>query len=310
MNEEKITIGTEYQLNGLLTIPAAGAAPFPAVVLVHGSGPNDMNEKVGKNFPFRDLAEGLARQGIAAIRYDKRTCIYGKKLAKSGKLNNFTVKEETIEDAVFAANLLRKDSRIDPKKIFILGHSLGGMLAPRIDAEGGNFAGLIIWAGSPRKLEEILMEQQDEVLKTSNAIMKWIINRQIRKPREKFHKMYYMSDEEAIATPLFNKYNTVYYWKEMGEKSAVNYLKNLIKPVLVMHPGDDFHVSLEKDFEKYKELLMHNSNAVFKLYPGLNHLFMPTVYGDIKKFRKEYQKPQKVNENVINDIVNWIKTVK
>ena len=307
MNEEKIIIGTAYPLNGLLTIPQVGDAPYPAVVLVHGSGASDMNEKVGNNRPFRDLAEGLARHGIATIRYDKRPYAHGRELAKSGKLAEFTVKEEYIEDVVFAADLLRKDPRIDPERIFVLGHSLGGMLAPRIDAEGGNFAGLIIWAGSPRTLAEVLMEQQDEIAKTGNFFMRWLVNRQIKKTRELFHRMYDMTDEEAIATPLFGKHNTVYYWKEMGEKPAINYLTDLLKPIIVMHPSDDFHVSIERDFEKYKEILANHPNATFKLYPNLNHLFMPSIYGDINKARKEYKKAQKVEEYVINDIADWIK---
>ena len=313
MIEEKIVIGEKYPLNGLLTIPEAGSAPsvkteHPAIVLVHGSGPSDMNEKVGNVTPFKDLAEGLTKNGIAVIRYDKRTYSWGKELMLSPDAPNFTVWDETIEDAVLAANLLKKDKRINPDKVFILGHSLGGMLAPRIDAEGGNFAGLIIWAGSPRKLEEIMHDQQDDYLKSANRIIKWIAKKQIAKFREKFDKLYEMTDDEAKAAPFFGKYAKLYYMKEFGEKPAVNYLKNLTKPILVMHPSDDFHVSIEKDFEKYKEILSHNPNAVFKLYPGLNHLFMPTVYGDIKKAMKEYKKPQKVAEYVINDITDWIKS--
>ena len=308
MNEEKITIGTKYPLNGLLTIPETGNAPYPAVVLVHGSGPNDMNEKVGNVYPFKDLAEGLAKHGIATIRYDKRTLTHGKQLLKNPDLD-LTVKEETIEDAVFAADLLRKDLRINSQKIFVLGHSMGGMLAPRIDAEGGNFAGIIIWAASPRRLEEIMIDQQDDFLKTANPVVKWIAGRQIGKIREKFNRMYDMTDEEAKAAPLFDKHNKVYYLKECGEKPAINYLKNLTKPILVMHGEKDFHVSVEKDFNKYKEILANHQNAVFKLYPNLNHLFMPTVYGDIKKALKEYKKAQKVEEYVISDIIDWLKKV-
>ena len=193
---------------------------------------------------------------------------------------------------------------------FILGHSMGGMLAPRIDAEGGDFAGLIIWGGSPRRLEEIIIDQQEDFLKTANSIMRWIMRRQVGNIRTKFERMYSMTDEEAKTTPLFNKYSKVYYLKECGEKPAINYLENLVKPILVMHASADFHVSIEKDFEEYKRILSNHPNASFKLYPGLNHLFMPSVYGDIKKAMKEYKKVQKVEEYVINDIAEWIKSIK
>jgi dienelactone hydrolase len=307
--EEKIKIGTKYPLEGLLTIPMTGIGAYPAVILVHGSGPNDMNEKIGNVYPFKDLAEGLAKRGIATIRYNKRTFTYGKEMVMNGILD-LTVKEETIEDAIFAAELLKNEPSINPNQIFILGHSMGGMLAPRIDAEGGDFAGLIIWGGSPRRLEEIIIDQQEDFLKTANLIIKWIMSRQIGKIREIFERMYSMTDEEAKTTPLFNKYSKVYYLKEWGEKPAMNYLKDLVKPILIMHSSADFHVSIEKDFEEYKKILSNHPNASFKLYPGLNHLFMPSVYGDIKKATKEYKKVQNVEEYVIDDIAEWIKNVK
>ena len=154
MIEEKIVVGknTKYPLNGLLTLPADLTRTVPAVVFVHGSGASDMDENVGKLTPFKDLARGLARHGIASVRYDKRTFVHGFKMSRDKSLE-ITVKEETIEDAVLATQLLKKDRRIDPDRIFIIGHSMGGMLAPRIDAEGGDYKGLIIMAGSPRRLE-------------------------------------------------------------------------------------------------------------------------------------------------------------
>ena len=173
MTDEKIVIGvgTKYPLNGMLTIPDETNRLLPAVVLVHGSGPSNMDGNVGNNYPFKDLAEGLAERGIAVLRYDKRTFVYGKEMRND---TGVSVKEETIEDAILAANFLRKDSRIDGNKIFIIGHSMGGMLAPRIDAEGGNFAGIIIMAGSPRKLEEIIMSQNSDVLNSLNMFLKMI----------------------------------------------------------------------------------------------------------------------------------------
>ena len=180
MISEKITVGAggKYPLKGLLTLPDDTATPVPAVVLVHGSGSSNMDEKVGKLTPFRDLAEGLARHGIAAIRYDKRSYAHGLKMVLS-KGNPITVKEETIDDAILAAELLRSDRRIDPEKIFIIGHSMGAMLAPRIDAEGGNFAGLILLAGSPRKLEEIMADQVAESLASMKGLVRKIAEKHV-----------------------------------------------------------------------------------------------------------------------------------
>ena len=111
MKQERIIVGkeTKYPLNGLLTLPDDVSRPVPAVVFVHGSGASNLNERVGKLTPFKDLAEGLAKRGIAAIRYDKRSFTYGRKMLQE---KNITVKEETIEDAILATKLLRKDTRL------------------------------------------------------------------------------------------------------------------------------------------------------------------------------------------------------
>jgi dienelactone hydrolase len=107
-------------------------------VLVHGSGPQDRDETIGPNKPFRDLAWGLASQGIAVLRYEKRTKKHAMKLVLIK--NTITVKQETIDDALAAVALLRKTERIDPNRIFVLGHSLGGMLIPRIGARDPDVA--------------------------------------------------------------------------------------------------------------------------------------------------------------------------
>lgn len=305
MIEENIVLGagTEYPLNGKLTLPADASIPVPAVVLVHGSGPSNMDAKVGNNYLFKELAHGLAAQGIAVLRYDKRTFVHGKKMKHNTAI---TVKDETIEDAVLAAGLLRKDSRIDDKRIFVIGHSMGGMLAPRIDAEGGNFAGIIVMAGSPRTLEQIMMGQNDDVLHSLNKLLQFIAKKQIASLSAKLSNIYNLSDEEAKATKILGKYTRAYYFKEMGEHPASQYLHDLQKPILIVQGDKDFHVSVEKDFNGYKQLMSGKSNATFKLYPGLNHMFMPYVYDQILKARQEYKRPQHVDPQVIQDIAAWI----
>ena len=307
MIEEKIIIGSKYPLDGLLTFPDTGDAPFPAVVLVHGSGPNDMDEKVGNCYCFKDFAAGFANRGIASIRYNKRTKTYGKQMVKSPDASSMTVWDETIEDALFATDMVKNDPRIDAENVFIAGHSMGAMLAPRIDAEGGNYTGIILLAGSPRRLEEIIIEQQDNALKELNPVLRWIGNMQIKKIRAKLDNIYDLSDDEAKNTNFLGKYNKIYYLKEWGLKPSVNYLKDLTKPIFVLQGDKDVHVSVENDFNKYKEILGDRANASFKLYPGLNHLFMPSIYGSINKVMKEYKVPQKVEEYVVDDIANWVK---
>lgn len=304
MNCEKIIVGagTKYPLNGILTLPDAIREPVPAVVLVHGSGASNMNERVGKLTPFKDLAEGLARHGIASVRYDKRSFAYGRRMLKE---KNITVKEETIEDALRATKLLRKDDRIDRNRIFIVGHSMGAMLAPRIDAQGGNYCGLVLMAGSPYKLEEIILRQNEEAMSGLNKLLKIIAGRQVKKLKKTFDGLYDLTDEEAKRRK-FAGGTTLYYFKEMGEHAAPGYLKKLKKPLLILQGEQDFQATAKVDFAGYQTLLEGKPNVDFKLYPGLNHAFVPALHRDINKAQKEYAVERHIGDEVIGDIAGWI----
>ena len=306
MKQEAIIVGkgTHYPLNGLLTLPEDISAPVPAVVFVHGSGSSNMDEKVIRLTPFKDLAEGLAAHGIASIRYDKRSFAHGRKLLRD-KGSSLTVKEETIEDAVLATELLRKDKRIDPENIFIIGHSMGGMLAPRIDAEGGNYRGLVLMAGTPRKLEEVMLGQTRAIAEELPAFLRPLLKKQTEKLQRTFDGMYDLTDEQAQKKKVVGG-TTVYYFKEMGEHPAEQYLLNTDKPLLILQGEKDVQVKLDIDFAAYRELLKAKTNVTFRLYEGLNHAFVPAVCGKISKATKEFSKEQHIGENVIADIAGWI----
>ncbi len=121
--EESVMVGASPALPGTLTLPKH-AQRVPAIVLVHGSGPNDRDETIGVLKPFKDLAWGLGRRGIAVLRYDKRT-----RVAPAGVR---TEKEEVDDGAHAAVALLLARPEVDPTRIALLGHSQGGALAPRI----------------------------------------------------------------------------------------------------------------------------------------------------------------------------------
>lgn len=303
MIREKVIVGegTEYPLNGMLTIPETGG-PVPAVVMVHGSGSSNMDEKVLKLTPFRDLAEGLARHGIASLRYDKRSFAHGRKMLKAG---NITVKEETIEDAVLAVNMLKADPRIDHDDIYILGHSMGAMLAPRIDAEGGDVKGLVMMAGSPCRLEDIVIRQLGQA-EGCNPIIRGIVGLERKIFAGRFDGLYKMSDEEA-KKKKFAGGTTLYYFKEMGRKTAAGYLLESSKPVLIMQGGKDFQCLADVDFKGFQEQLAGRKNTEYKLYPYLNHCFVTALYDDITKASKEYSLERHIGEDVIKDIADFIK---
>ena len=304
MAEEKIIVGkgTEFPLNGILTLPENLEKPVPAVVFVHGSGSSNMDEKVMKLTPFKDLAEGLGKHGIASIRYDKRSFAHGRKMLKKGSL---TVREEVIEDAVLASEMLKNDPRIDSEKVFIIGHSMGAMLAPRIDFEGGNFKGLVLLAGTLDTLEEVLFRQLEEMKNGKSKIMAWVASAQDKKFRKSFENLYEISDEEAKKRKYAGGVD-LYYFKEMGLHRAADYLEKTEKPVLIMQGSRDLQVNVERDFGGYKRAFGKKDNFSFRLYEGLNHCFVPALYDDISKATKEFSKERHIGENVISDIAGWI----
>ena len=304
MKIEKLIVGegTQYPLNALLTLPDSPDGQVPAVVFVHGSGASDMDERVYKLTPFKDLAEGLAARGIASIRYDKRSFVYGRKMRKQ----LITVREETVDDAILAAKLLRRDARIDPDRVFIVGHSMGAMLAPRIDAEGGDFRGLILMAGTPFRLEEIVVRQLKQAGQSRGGVMKAIVRLEDRLFGRKLAGLYEMPDEEA-KKKKFAGSTTLYYFKEMGRKTAVDYILETDKPVLIMQGGRDFQVLAGEDFAAFQDRLKGMSNVEYRLYEDLNHLFVKGIYNDILKAGKEYKLEQHIGPEVPDDIAAFIK---
>jgi pimeloyl-ACP methyl ester carboxylesterase len=201
--------------------------------------------------------------------------------------------------------MLKSDPRIDKERIFILGHSMGAMLAPRIDSEGGDVKGLVMMAGTPYRLEDIFVRQLNQSLE-SRSIMKLIARIEDRIFTKKFDNLYSMSDEEA-KNKKFAGGTTLYYFKEMGRKTAADYLLENEKPVLIMQGGKDFQVLADDDYLKFKELLSDRRNTFFKLYPELNHIFVDAIYDDIGKVTKEYRTERHIGEEVTSDIADFIK---
>jgi dienelactone hydrolase len=303
MYSEKIQVAADpdYPLNGLLTIPDGNRDPLPAIVMVHGSGASNMDEKVLKLTPFKDLAEGLAKRGIASLRYDKRTFAHGRKCARQ---KDITVREETIDDALAALDLLKSDPRIDPERIYILGHSMGAMLAPRIGAAWGCARGLIMMAGTPFRLEDIVLRQLKQG-QSGNPLMRLILNAQYKKYARLFDGLYEMSDEESLRKKFAGNL-TLYYFKEMGQKTAVDYLLESDLPALILQGGKDFQVLENEDFVAFREQLKDRPGIEYKVYPELNHCFVNSLYSDILKASKEYGTERHIPEEVFDDIAAFL----
>lgn len=297
--ERDVTVGTgEWQLPGTLTIPK-GQGPFPAVVLVHGSGPNDRDETIGPDKPFKDLAWGLASRGIAVLRYDKRTKVYADKLASA---TNFTVKEETTDDAIAAVGLLRQTESVDPKRIFVLGHSLGGLLAPRIGQADPNITGLIILAGPTRPLEDLMVEQTQYIL-SLNGTPTPDDQKQLDALKQQVALIKELKPTDVVSPTTTILGAPVQYWLDLEAYQPADVASTLKMPILILQGERDYQVTLQ-DFQGWKDALSSHSNVQLKTYPDLNHLFMN---GTGKSTPAEYNVPGNVAVKVIDDIAAWVK---
>jgi dienelactone hydrolase len=295
--ETETTIGSgEWALPATLTVPA-GTGTVPAVILVHGSGPNDRDETVGASKPFKDLATGLASRGIAVLRYDKRTRVHAAKVAA---LRDFTVNQEVIEDVIEAVKASRAQPTIDPARVFVLGHSLGGMLVPRIATADPTIAGLIVMAGPARPLEEAIVAQSRYIAGADGTIS----------PDEQqgLDQAAALADSVRTLKPEDAKSGRMIsgapasYWLDLRGYDPPSAAMGVKRPMLILQGDRDYQVNPE-EFAKWKTALGSRRDVTFRSYAALNHLF---IAGTGPSLPAEYQVPGHVAEDVIRDIATWI----
>ena len=301
--EEAVTIGDVYPLAGILTIPNASEKP-PVVLLVHGSGASDKNETIYVNTPFEDLAHGLAEQGIATLRYDKRFYTYPDLATELGA--DMTLEDEVLEDVAFALALLANDSRVDPANIFVLGHSLGGGLTPYIASQNENVAGIISMAGTLKPLYEISYDQNKAIEQAAlDGDYDFLTTQTMKQQMKQVEKdiLILRDDLTDIPNDRILLGMSTGYQKSVKELAGENYIDELDLPILILQGDADFQVSADKDFKLWENTLASRTNVTLNLYDNLNHLMMES---NGKTDVSEYQSKGTVSLEVIDDIADFV----
>lgn len=299
MSERDITVGAEgFQLPGTLTVPkfatVAEARKVPCIILVHGSGPHDRDETIGPNKPFRDIAWGLAERGIAVIRYDKRTKTYGADCVPAGRVLDYDT--EVVDDVLSAVALAKTLPEIASDSIYVLGHSLGGTLAPRIAERSKELAGIIVLAGLARPFEDAVEEQTVYIMSLAPASAEAKMQfADLKEQLNNVRKLGTNAFDEQIPLPLNLPRS---YWEFANAYKPVSVAAKLKLPIFVLQGERDYQVTME-DFVFWRFGLWRNKNAFFKSYPKLNHLLQE---GSGKATPMEYSRASSVPAYVLNDL--------
>lgn len=290
----------KYKLPGTLTLPV-GVTNVPVVVWVQGSGPNDRDETIGPNKPFRDLAWGMAERGIASIRYDKRTFVYREKYASGGE---GTYDDETVDDALAAIILATRIEEVNPNQVYVAGHSLGAMLAPRIaERSEKELAGIIMIAGNARPIEELLVEQVTYLASLPEVPVTQAQVSEMKKQVDNLKRLGTSTFKEIIPLPL--GYSRL-QWEFSRSYKQVDVAKRLSLPMLILQGERDYQITME-DFRLWRAALSDKPNVAFKSYPVLNHLLQE---GEGKSSPAEYDVVGRVPAYFMDDIARWIKEKK
>ncbi|WP_142316314.1 alpha/beta hydrolase [Bacillus toyonensis] len=296
VDKEVVAGSGAFPLPGTLSVPK-GKGPFPVVILVQGSGATDQDETAFALKPFRDLAEGLASKGIAVLRYNKRTYEHGLKTQSSPF---YTVDKETTDDALLVTHFLKNEPLIDKNQIYILGHSQGGMMLPKMieKDQNQNIAGAIVMGGPARTIQDVVLDQ-----------FEYLFSIGAMKPDEyKFYK----SQFELLNDPNFSSQNppkgfylgSAVFWDSIRKVKAAEMSKEQKTPLLIIQGERDYQVQSKIEIPLWKEQLKERDNVDYRLYPKLNHFFTEGD-GELSK-PDEYYSPANIPEYVINDIATWV----
>jgi hypothetical protein len=266
------------------------------VIIIGGSGPTDRNGTVGPKQPYRDIAWGLSTNGIATLRYDKRTKVYGEKIIKEEI--EPTMQFEYIEDIFQAINFVSKMETVS--EIYLAGHSLGGIVTPYSGKKSESVDGIILLAAPARRLAQISLDQNKYF-----APLSGITEEQLTQIETLFGKLLdHELPPKTIIDPNANL-KASYYYDTYNYQTLVS-LEDFKKPVLVLQGEEDFQILMDKDFKVLKEKFSDKNNFTFRSFERLNHLFIETEPG-VFHTTEEYTKQGFVDEKVIETIVNWIK---
>jgi pimeloyl-ACP methyl ester carboxylesterase len=297
---QSATVETENCLmDAEITVPT-DAESVPGVILVHGSDPigaANMNLGGAGSRPFQDLAEGLASQGVAVLRYDRRSHACPNSLSNE----EWTLDAITVDDALVALDRLRQVPAVDTDRTVVAGLSLGAMATPRIAERDGTLAGGVMLAAPARNFYEIFIEQFEHLANLGEyewEAMQTVYERW-RDRIDRIRNGDYAESDIVLDYPGA-------LWTSVDEYDQIGTAQRIDTPLFLLQGTRDYQVSPERDFGLWQDALADRPNTRFELYENLNHVFQ---YGEGPPTQTEYSLANPVDEAVVMDIASWVQSL-
>jgi dienelactone hydrolase len=298
-DEHEVELGAgPLAVPGTLSVPRQ-PAPAPAVVLLAGSGALDRDETIGRNKPLKDVAWGLASRGLAVLRFDKVTFTHARELKDA---REFTLNDEYMPHALAAVETLREHPGVDAARVYLLGHSLGATVAPRIAAVAPSVAGLILLAGGAQPLHWVIVRQFRHLAslrpeaQAASAQLIEALSEKARRVDSPDLSPSTPADELPLGAPAS-------YWLDLRDYDAPALAASLGKPMLILQGARDYQATVADDLARWRAALDGRAGVTIRVYPALNHVF---AAGSGPSSPAEYEPAQHVDPVVISDIVTWV----
>lgn len=298
--EVKIKV-KDYQLAGTLLLPKSGARPFPVVVTSTGSGQETRDEplpypNLAEYKIFRQIAEHLAARGIAVLRVDDRGVGDSTGLETLDKATTFDFADDVRAQVAY----LRTRRELDPKRIAIVGHSEGGIIAPLVAASDAQIAAVVLLAGTGKRGDEVLLYQMNRPLEL-NAALSDEERAKARAENERILRTVIEGGDTSKLPTLFR-----YPWtKAFLTYDPLPTIRKVRQPILIVQGELDRQVTADQ-----AELLAKaardagNQDVTVRLFPTLNHLFLPAKTGDESEYTS--LETSRIGDDVIKAIGDWL----